>query len=59
MLCENYPMAIADGAAMPPKAFVERALGLPNVHLNVLFAAFFCIQRGRKGFWIYSLRGHV
>ena len=45
MLCENYPMAlpmaIADGAAMPPKAFVEMALGLPNVHLNVLFAAFF------------------
>ena len=47
MLCENYPIAIADGAAMSPKAFVEMALGLPNVHLNVLFAAFFLIQRGR------------
>ena len=47
MLCENYPIAIADGAAMSPKAFVERALGLPNVHLNVLFVTFFCIQRGR------------
>ena len=47
MLCENYPIAIADGAAMSPKAFGEMALGLPNVHLNVLFAAFFCIQRGK------------
>ena len=30
-------MAIADAAAMPPKAFVEMALGLPNVHLNIMY----------------------
>ena len=37
-------MAIVEnGAAMLPKAFVEIALGPPNV----LFAAFFCIQKGR------------
>ena len=52
-------MAIVEnGAAILPKALVEMALGLPNV----LFAAFFAfndIDNKLKGFWIYSLRGHV
>ena len=52
-------MAIVEnGAAILPKALAEMALGLPNV----LFAAFFAfndIDNKLKGFWIYSLRGHV
>ena len=37
---------VEDGTAMFPKAFVEMALGLPNV----LFAAFFAIDKIDKVF---------